>query len=163
MICKHCPTPEESALLNSTGLKILLVCFEGQLNSEWFRIARTIREMGTLCSHDEIRDGTAGGTADAEEPLWKFLEFVTMYRSPLYSLLLPFIRTRVQVSLDSDHVRSFQMGTKDKITQSSVVHRGKSKCIILAELGQELGSLRDQLNKRLQGEHSGHAYYIYVY
>ena len=102
--------------------------------------------MGSVCSP---QDGT---TAAGEEPLWKFLDFVAMYRSPLYSLLLPFVRTRVQVSLDSDHVRTYQMGTKDKITQSSVVHSGKSKCIILAELGQELGHLRDQLNKRLQGE-----------
>ena len=73
-----------------SGLKILLVCFESQLNSEWFRIARTIREMGS-CSGQHPQDGTNGATG--EEPLWKFLDFVAMHRSPLYSLLLPFIRS----------------------------------------------------------------------
>ena len=28
------------------GIKILLVCYESQLNKEWFRIARTIKDMG---------------------------------------------------------------------------------------------------------------------
>ena len=64
---------------------------------------------------------------------------------------MSFIRCRVQASLDCEHVRTFQTRTKDKINRSSVVHSGKSKCTVLAELGQELGTLRDQLNKRLQG------------
>ncbi len=37
------PTSLEIAFL---GLKILIVCFEAQLHGEWFRIARTVREMG---------------------------------------------------------------------------------------------------------------------
>ena len=28
------------------GIKILLVCYESQLNKEWFRIARAIKDMG---------------------------------------------------------------------------------------------------------------------
>ena len=33
----------------------------------------------------------------------------------------------------------------------SVVQGGKSKSLLLSELGQELGTQRDRLNKRMQG------------
>ena len=51
---------------------------------------------------------------------------------------------------NTDHERSFQVGTRDRLA-SSVVQGGRSKNLLLAELGQELGAQRDSLNKRLQG------------
>ena len=124
------------------GIRILMVCFESQLNSEWFRIARTIREMDHRLSQHQENNG----------PLWRFLDFIATHRSPLYSLLLPFIHTRLFVSSDdSDVERHFQMSTKEKIA-GSVISGGKSKTLLLAELGNELGELRTNLNKRLQGE-----------
>lgn len=72
-----------------------------------------------------------------------------MHRSPLYTLLLPFIHARVDMPADTDHERSFQMAAKDRLA-TSVVQGGRSKNLLLAELGQELASQRDSLNKRLQ-------------
>ena len=72
------------------GIKILLVCYESQLNKEWFRIARTIKDMGN-------RSGPQGETAVVlgdVAPLWRFLDFIAMHRSPLYTLLIPFIHAR---------------------------------------------------------------------
>ena len=50
------------------GLKILLVCFESQLHSEWYHVARIIQDMSSHKEFDSI-------------PLWKFLDFVAMFRS----------------------------------------------------------------------------------
>lgn len=121
------------------------MCYESQLNKEWFRIARTIKEMGN-------RSGTSetiivlGDVA----PLWRFLDFIAMHRSPLYTLLLPFIHARVDMPPDTEHEKSFQLGAKERLA-TSVVQGGRSKNLLLAELGQELASQRDSLNKRLQG------------
>ena len=135
------------------GIKILLVCFESQLNKEWFRIARTIKEMGNRGPASQSASAASEGgivLTDAA-PLWKFLDFIAMHRTPLYSLLLPFIHRRVDMPADTDHERSFQVGAKERLA-SSVVQGGRSKSLLLAELGQELASQRDSLNKRLQGK-----------
>ena len=73
-----------------------------------------------------------------------------MHRSPLYTLLIPFMQARIDMPPESDHERSFQVGAKERLA-TSVVHGGKSKSLLLAELGQELAVQRDSLNKRLQG------------
>ena len=51
---------------------------------------------------------------------------------------------------DTDHERSFQVGARERLA-TSVVQGGRSKNLLLAELGQELAAQRDSLNKRLQG------------
>ncbi len=78
------------------GVKILVVCFEAQLNSEWFRIARTIRDVGyrLMSSSQQINGGGAGSEDGA--PLWRFLDFIATHRGPLYTLLLPFVHARLQ-------------------------------------------------------------------
>ena len=129
------------------GIKILLVCFESQLNKEWFRIARTIKEMGNRGSPTTGND--SGIVLTDAAPLWRFLDFIAMHRSPLYTLLIPFIHRRVDMPADTDHERSFQVGAKERLA-TSVVKGGRSKSLLLAELGQELASQRDSLNKRLQ-------------
>lgn len=75
------------------GIKIMIVCFERQLNSEWFRIARTIRDMGyrLLASNQQN-----GSLQEDSAPLWRFLDFIAAHRGPLYTLLLPFMHTRLQ-------------------------------------------------------------------
>ena len=83
-------------------------------------------------------------------PLWRFLDFIAMHRSPLYTLLIPFVHARVDMPADSEHERSYQIAAKERLA-TSVVHGGRSKNLLLAELGQELASQRDSLNKRLQG------------
>ena len=72
----------------SIGIKILMVCFESQLHSEWFRVARTVREMGNRHFGSAAAEESAG-------PLWRFLDFVATHRNALYTLLLPFMYTRL--------------------------------------------------------------------
>ena len=57
---------------------------------------------------------------------------------------------RVGMPVDTDHEKSFQMGARERLA-TSVVKGGRSKNLLLAELGQELAAQRDSLNKRLQG------------
>ena len=128
------------------GIKILIVCYESQLNKEWFRIARTIKEIGNRGGPQASEAVVLGDVA----PLWKFLDFIAMHRTPLYTLLMPFVHARIDMPAESDHERSFQVGAKERLA-SSVVKGGRSKSLLLAELGQELAIQRDSLNKRLQG------------
>ena len=122
------------------GLKILIVCFENQLNGEWFRIAKTIREMGNRGS---------GQISEGSSALWRFLDFVAMQRGAIYSLLLPFMHTRLQISADdNDMERKYQLATKDRIT-GVVIQSGRSRALLLKELGNELGEMKTALNKRL--------------
>uniref|UniRef100_A0A0K2T575 Uncharacterized protein n=1 Tax=Lepeophtheirus salmonis TaxID=72036 RepID=A0A0K2T575_LEPSM len=116
------------------GLKIIITCFDYQLNDEWFRIARIIREMGNR--------------QEGNGPLWRFLDFISTQRSPLYTLLLPFIHNRAQLFADSEPERHFHLErARERITVSS---GSKSKSLVLDEFGKELEELRDNLNKRIQ-------------
>ena len=97
-----------------SGLKILIVCFESHLNTEWYRVARTIREMGNQINSagpSHSHTGLMGHGSDSE-PLWKFLDFIAMHRSPLYTLLLPFIHTRARMPADNEQERTFQLCAK---------------------------------------------------
>lgn len=71
-------------VFNAAGLKILLICFEKHLFLDWHRVARTVQELGTQ---------GCGGLA-----LWDFLDFVVTYPTPVFILLLPFIRQHVSSS-----------------------------------------------------------------
>ena len=97
-----------------SGLKILIVCFESHLNTEWYRVARTIREMGNQINSTGPTHSHTGlmGHATESEPLWKFLDFIAMHRSPLYTLLLPFIHTRARMPADNEQERTFQLCAK---------------------------------------------------
>jgi hypothetical protein len=119
------------------GIKILIVCFESQLNSDWFRIARTIREMGSR--------------QEGNGPLWRFLDFIAMYRCALYTLLLPFMHTRLHIlPEDSEQEKHYLQAAKEKLS-GSVIQCGRSRTLLLSDLGRELGEMRDALNKKLQG------------
>jgi hypothetical protein len=39
-----------------------------------------------------------GAKNEANVALWKLLDFISIHKTPLYNLLLPFIRTRVGVA-----------------------------------------------------------------
>ena len=100
----------------------MIVCFESHLNTEWFRIARTIREMGNQMHPSSSigpthpHSGLIGHGSDPffglSEPLWKFLDFIAMHRNPLYTLLLPFIHTRARIPADNEQERTFQLCAK---------------------------------------------------
>ena len=92
------------------GLRILFTCFAANLSNEWHRIARTIRAYGA--------------TNDANIALWKLLDYVSVHRTPLYNLLLPFIRTRIKVSPE--------MG------QGEQVEGRQNKAQLMVSLGEEM-------------------------
>ena len=66
-----------------------------------------INSSGPSHSHT----GLMGHGSDSE-PLWKFLDFIAMHRSPLYTLLLPFIHTRARMPADNEQERTFQLCAK---------------------------------------------------
>ena len=76
---------------------------------------------------------------------WNFL-----YRSPLYTLLLPFIHMRSTMPPENDHELPFQYLLRERLS-SCVIYRGRSRSLLFTELGQELQSMKESLNKRLQG------------
>ncbi len=63
------------------GLKILCVCFDTELGTEWARTVRIIHELGNR--------GEGGNS------LWEFLEFVITVRTSIYPMFRPFIAQKV--------------------------------------------------------------------
>lgn len=64
-----------------TALKVMTICFEGELITDWSRIARAMRELGKR--------------NEAASFLWDFLDFVVTHRTPLFILMQPFIFQKV--------------------------------------------------------------------
>ena len=79
--------------------------------------------------------------------IWSFRLFLPKF---CYFHMILFYFFRVSMPADTDHERSFQVGARERLA-TSVVQGGRSKNLLLAELGQELAAQRDSLNKRLQG------------
>ena len=76
---------------------------------------------------------------------------LVLSRSPLYTLLLPFIHARSTMPPESDHELPFQYLLRERLS-SCVIQRGRSRSLLFMELGQELQSMKESLNKRLQGK-----------
>nr|KAF6354118.1 unc-80-like protein, NALCN channel complex subunit [Pipistrellus kuhlii] len=96
----HCSTPGDAGkdlrregLAESTSqaaylaLKVILVCFERQLGSQWYCLSLQVKEMAQR---------KVGGLA-----LWDFLDFIVRTRIPIFVLLRPFIQCKVRPSLSS--------------------------------------------------------------
>lgn len=64
------------------ALKIMAICFEGELVRDWLKISRTMRELGKR--------------NEATTYLWDFLEFVVTHRTPLFILMQPLIFQKVK-------------------------------------------------------------------
>lgn len=67
------------------ALKVILVCFERQLDSQWYWLSLQVKEMALR---------KVGGLA-----LWDFLDFIVRTRIPIFVLLRPFIQCKVTVAL----------------------------------------------------------------
>lgn len=70
------------------ALKVILVCFERQLDSQWYWLSLQVKEMALR---------KVGGLA-----LWDFLDFIVRTRIPIFVLLRPFIQCKVTVALAPD-------------------------------------------------------------
>lgn len=64
------------------ALKVILVCFERQLGSQWYWLSLQVKEMALR---------KVGGLA-----LWDFLDFIVRTRIPIFVLLRPFIQCKVK-------------------------------------------------------------------
>lgn len=67
------------------ALKVILVCFERQLGSQWYWLSLQVKEMALR---------KVGGLA-----LWDFLDFIVRTRIPIFVLLRPFIQCKVRCVL----------------------------------------------------------------
>lgn len=67
------------------ALKVILVCFERQLGSQWYWLSLQVKEMALR---------KVGGLA-----LWDFLDFIVRTRIPIFVLLRPFIQCKVRYVL----------------------------------------------------------------
>lgn len=75
-------------MCSSVALKVILVCFERQLDSQWYWLSLQVKEMALR---------KVGGLA-----LWDFLDFIVRTRIPIFVLLRPFIQCKVTVALAPD-------------------------------------------------------------
>ena len=64
------------------GLKILCVCFDMELSTEWSRTVRAVQELGNR---------NEGGP-----PLWDFLEFVVTVRTSIFPMFCPLVAEKVR-------------------------------------------------------------------
>ncbi|RWS14513.1 protein unc-80-like protein [Dinothrombium tinctorium] len=116
------------------GLKIMMVCFERQLMTDWYRIAKCIRELANK---------NLGGLN-----LWNFLDFVVTHRTSLFILLLPLIRYKLlQKICDNEQEYYYQQLIKEKLAGRGMPSC-RSKGQLLVYLLTELKNLKEDLINR---------------
>ncbi|XP_037091037.1 protein unc-80 homolog [Pollicipes pollicipes] len=122
------------------GLKILLICFEKNLAMDWHRVARTVQELGSQ---------GCGGLA-----LWDFLDFVVTYPTPVFVLLLPFIRQHLESpTYDfADEVHFKQLIREKLAGNQEEMPRIKSKGSVLMELAHEMKLVKEEIANSKTGD-----------
>lgn len=113
------------------GLKILCVCFDSELCSEWPRTVRIIQEMGNRGE---------GGAA-----LWEYLEFVVTTRSSIYPMCRPLIAHKLAVPPSNDNDRHFQFVIRERLKE---VVLPKCKGLLLLDLAHQVKQLKEDLETR---------------
>ncbi|XP_031332358.1 protein unc-80 homolog isoform X3 [Photinus pyralis] len=112
------------------ALKIMTICFEGELVADWSRISRTMRELGKR--------------NEATSYLWDFLDFVVTHRTPLFILMQPLIFQKLAQPPISDFERTMHSKIRDKI-RSVGLPLPKSRGALLMELAHEMKELKEEL------------------
>ncbi|XP_049834730.1 protein unc-80 homolog isoform X4 [Schistocerca gregaria] len=112
------------------ALKIMIICFESELVTDWIRIARTIREIG---------QNNEGGLI-----FWNFLDFVVTQRTPLFILLLPFLHQKVNQPPASDQERHMQHIIREKLRGLNLP-TPKGRGSLLMDLAHEMKELKEEL------------------
>ena len=111
----------------------MIACFERQLSNDWHRIARCIRELTN-------KNNCTGVT------MWKFIDFIVTYRTPLFILLLPLIKYRLLTRYcDNDEEFYYQQQVSEKLQGRNFYHRNLSKGNLLKSLFNELNNLKNNL------------------
>ncbi|KAG5895326.1 hypothetical protein JTB14_000598 [Gonioctena quinquepunctata] len=114
------------------ALKIMAICFEGELMNEWLKIGRTMRELGKR--------------NEAATFLWDFLDFVVTHRTVLYILMQPFIFQKLAQPPISDFERNMHTKIRNKM-RSIGLPLPKSRGALLIELAQEMKLLKEELDE----------------
>ncbi|XP_059219259.1 protein unc-80 homolog isoform X2 [Stomoxys calcitrans] len=116
------------------ALRIVCICFESRLSTEWPRIVRVMRDLGRR--------------NEAAPDLWSFLEFVVTHRTPLYIVLLPFILHKISQPPIGDHERHMQFVIRERLRGTPPQGGIKSKGALLLELARDMRDLRDELEEK---------------
>ncbi|XP_014469276.1 PREDICTED: protein unc-80 homolog isoform X4 [Dinoponera quadriceps] len=115
------------------ALKIMTICFETELKTEWPRILRTMRLLNKR--------------NEASIYLWNFLEFVVTHRTALYIQMLPFIVYKIGQAPISEHERNMHTIIREKINGSSTTVP-KSRGALLMDLIHDLKNLKEEIEDR---------------
>ncbi|XP_065170367.1 protein unc-80 homolog isoform X8 [Atheta coriaria] len=121
------------------ALKVMTICFEGELITDWSRIARAMRELGKR--------------NEAASFLWDFLDFVVTHRTPLFILMQPFIFQKLAQPPISDFERNMHQKIRDKI-RGAGLPPPKSRGALLMELAHEMKDLKEELEDSTSSEES---------
>ncbi|CAG7787075.1 unnamed protein product [Allacma fusca] len=113
------------------GLKILCVCFDTELSSEWPRTVRAIQELG--------HRGEGGA------PLWDFLEFVVTVRTSIFPMFCPLIAQKMAKTPSNDQERGFQFAIREKLRSITL---GRCKGSLLVDLAHQMKQLKEELETR---------------
>ncbi|XP_053326722.1 protein unc-80 homolog [Spea bombifrons] len=146
----HCSTPGDAGkdlrregLAESTSqaaylaLKVILVCFERQLGSQWYRLSLQVKEMALR---------KVGGLA-----LWDFLDFIVRTRIPIFVLLRPFIQCKLLAQpAETQDELSARQHIADQL-ERRFIPRPLCKSSLINEFNNELKILKEAV-------HSGSAY-----
>ncbi|CAH2306124.1 Hypothetical predicted protein [Pelobates cultripes] len=146
----HCSTPGDAGkdlrregLAESTSqaaylaLKVILVCFERQLGSQWYRLSLQVKEMALR---------KVGGLA-----LWDFLDFIVRTRIPIFILLRPFIQCKLLAQpAETQDELSARQHIADQL-ERRFIPRPLCKSSLINEFNSELKILKEAV-------HSGSAY-----
>ncbi|XP_074114400.1 unc80, NALCN channel complex subunit isoform X13 [Cotesia typhae] len=115
------------------ALKIMIICFETELKTEWTKILRTMRLLNKR--------------NEASIHLWNFLEFVVTHRTALYIQMLPFIVHKIGQPPISEHERNMQTIIRGKINGDTLAYP-KSRGTLLGDLLHELRDLKEEIEDR---------------
>ncbi|XP_043793963.1 protein unc-80 homolog isoform X2 [Apis laboriosa] len=115
------------------ALKIMTICFETELKTEWPKILRTMRLLNKR--------------NEASMYLWNFIEFVVTHRTALYIQMLPFIVHKIGQAPISEHERNMQTTIRTKIN-GDTKSVPKSRGSLLTDLIHELRKLKEEIEDR---------------
>ncbi|XP_041056206.1 protein unc-80 homolog [Carcharodon carcharias] len=146
----HCSTPGDAGkdlrregLAESTSqaaylaLKVILVCFERHLGSQWYKLSLQVKEMALR---------KVGGLA-----MWDFIDFIVRTRIPIFVLLRPFIQCKLLSQPAENHE---EMTARHHIVdqlERRFIPRPLCKSSLVTEFHNELKILKEAV-------HSGSAY-----
>uniref|UniRef100_UPI00398F58D0 protein unc-80 homolog isoform X8 n=1 Tax=Pristiophorus japonicus TaxID=55135 RepID=UPI00398F58D0 len=146
----HCSTPGDAGkdlrregLAESTSqaaylaLKVILVCFERHLGSQWYKLSLQVKEMALR---------KVGGLA-----MWDFIDFIVRTRIPIFILLRPFIQCKLLNQPAENHEEVTARHHIVDQLERRFIPRPLCKSSLVAEFNSELKILKEAV-------HSGSAY-----